>query len=79
MWITGLTIALMGHWFGAAWLTAKLILVGFLSILHGTLAGFLRRAERNEKTRQLPALRFAAPTVIVAVATIAVLAVVKRF
>lgn len=79
VWITGLTIALMGHWFGAGWLTAKLLLVVFLSALHGTLAGLLRRAERNDTVRRSPVSRFAAPTVIVTVGVIACLAVMKFF
>lgn len=79
VWITGPTIALMGHWFGAGWLTAKLPLVIFLSALHGTLAGLLRRAERDDTVRRSPVSRFAAPTVIVTVGAIVCLAVLKLF
>jgi uncharacterized membrane protein len=77
VWITGPTIALMGHWFGALWLTAKLFLVVFLSVLHGTLAGFSRRVERDDMVHESPVLRFAAPTVIVTVVAIVGLAVLK--
>ncbi|KAE8753407.1 MULTISPECIES: CopD family protein [Paraburkholderia] len=77
VWITGPTIALMGHWFGAAWLTAKLPLVVLLSALHGMLAGFSRRAERDDTVRESSALRFAAPAVIVIVVAIVFLAVLK--
>lgn len=61
VWITGPVVALMGHWFGALWLSIKLVLVVMLSILHGVLAGTLRRAERQGEARQSPILRFAAP------------------
>ncbi|WP_345891875.1 hypothetical protein [Burkholderia sp. Ap-962] len=44
VWITGPSIAVMGHWFGAVWLSVKLVLVVGLSILHGVLSGSLQRA-----------------------------------
>ncbi|AMV48267.1 CopD family protein [Paraburkholderia caribensis] len=79
VWITGVAIALMGHWFGAAWLILKLPLVVLLSALHGTLAGFLRRVERDASEHRPPVLRFVAPAVIVAVAAIVCLVVLKLF
>ena len=44
LWGFGLTLALMGGWFGAGWLTVKLALVLALSGVHGALSGQLRRA-----------------------------------
>ncbi|RQR22287.1 hypothetical protein DIE23_36895 [Burkholderia sp. Bp9143] len=79
VWITGPTIAIMGHWFGSAWLTVKLVLVVLLSALHGMLAGFLRRVERDDTARGSPVLQFAAPAVIVVVVAVVWLAVVKFF
>lgn len=77
VWITGPTIAMMGHWFGAAWLTVKIALAVFLSALHGMLTGFSRRAERDGAVRESSALKFAAPAVIVIVVAIVFLAVLK--
>lgn len=80
VWITGLAIALSGHWFGAAWLSVKLAVVTALSALHGMLAGTLRRMERDDLV-VVPArwLGHAAGAVVVATGIVVGLVVIKPF
>ncbi|WP_175948002.1 CopD family protein [Burkholderia pyrrocinia] len=80
VWITGIAIALSGHWFGAAWLPAKLAVVVALSALHGMLAGTLRRMERDDLV-VVPAqwLGQAAGAVVVATGIVVGLVVIKPF
>jgi len=80
VWITGIAIALSGHWFGAAWLSVKLAVVTALSALHGMLAGTLRRMERDDLV-VVPAqwLGHAAGAVVVAVGIVVGLVVIKPF
>ncbi|KGB93432.1 MULTISPECIES: CopD family protein [Burkholderia] len=80
VWIAGIALALNGHWFGAAWLSAKLALVAALSVLHGILAGTLRRMERDDLVvMPAPWLGQAAGAAIVAIALVVGLAVIKPF
>ncbi|KVL30920.1 CopD family protein [Burkholderia sp. MSMB1835] len=80
VWIAGIALALSGHWFGAAWLSAKLALVAALSVLHGILAGTLRRMERDDLVvMPVPWLGQAAGAAIVAIALVVGLAVIKPF
>ncbi|MDR6499929.1 CopD family protein [Burkholderia sp. DN3021] len=80
VWITGIAIALSGHWFGAAWLSVKLVVVTALSALHGMLAGTLRRMERDDLV-VVPAqwLGQAAGAVVVAAGIVVGLVVIKPF
>ena len=80
VWITGIAIALSGHWFGAAWLSVKLAVVVALSALHGMLAGTLRRMERDDLV-VVPAqwLGQAAGAVVVATGIVVGLVVIKPF
>ncbi|WP_338640576.1 CopD family protein [Burkholderia pyrrocinia] len=80
VWITGIAIALSGHWFGAAWLSVKLAVVTALSALHGMLAGTLRRMERDDLV-VVPAqwLGQAAGAVVVATGIVVGLVVIKPF
>ncbi|WP_446901419.1 CopD family protein [Burkholderia sp. YIM B11467] len=80
VWITGVAIALNGHWFGAAWLSVKLVIVAALSALHGILAGTLRRMERDDLV-VAPAswLGQAAGAVVVAMGIVVGLVVIKPF
>lgn len=76
VWITGITIALSGHWFGAAWLSVKLAVVVALSALHGTL----RRMERDDLVVvPTPWLGQAAGAVVAATAIVVGLVVIKPF
>ncbi|NIF39435.1 hypothetical protein F3J14_00640 [Burkholderia sp. Tr-862] len=80
VWITGIAIALNGHWFGAAWLSVKLIVVTALSALHGILAGTLRRMERDDLVVvPAPWLGQAAGAVVVAAGIVVGLVVIKPF
>ncbi|KWO43487.1 hypothetical protein WT97_17270 [Burkholderia sp. MSMB1459WGS] len=80
VWIAGIALALSGHWFGAAWLSAKLALVAALSVLHGILAGTLRRMERDDLVvMPAPWLGQAAGAAIVAIGLVVGLAVIKPF
>ncbi|MDY7789277.1 CopD family protein [Burkholderia ubonensis] len=80
MWISGITIALSGRWFGDAWLSAKLVAVVALSALHGILAGTLRRMERDDLV-VAPAqwLGQAGGAVVVATGIVVGLVVIKPF
>lgn len=80
VWITGIAIALSGHWFGAGWLSVKLAVVTALSALHGMLAGTLRRMERDDLV-VVPAqwLGQAAGAVVVATGIVVGLVVIKPF
>ncbi|KVD49765.1 hypothetical protein WS61_04145 [Burkholderia sp. ABCPW 11] len=78
--VTAPALALSGHWFGAAWLSAKLALVAALSVLHGILAGTLRRMERDDLVvMPAPWLGQAAGAAIVAIGLVVGLAVIKPF
>ncbi|VWB77629.1 hypothetical protein BLA14095_03570 [Burkholderia lata] len=79
-WIAGIALALYGHWFGAAWLSVKLVVVVALSALHGILAGTLRRMERDDLVVvPAPWLGQAAGAVVAATAIVVGLVVVKPF
>lgn len=76
VWVTGIAIALSGHWFGAAWLSAKLAVVVALSALHGTL----RRMARDDLAVAPAAwLGQAAGAVVAAAAIVVGLVVIKPF
>ncbi|KVN25003.1 hypothetical protein WJ63_17520 [Burkholderia pyrrocinia] len=80
VWITGIAIALHGHWFGDAWLTAKLVVVTALSALHGILAGTLRRMARDDLVVvPKPWLGQAGGVVVVATGIVVGLVVIKPF
>lgn len=49
-WGFGILLAIQGGWFSHGWLMAKVVLVVFLSGLHGALTGRLRRAIRKPET-----------------------------
>ncbi|WP_336816789.1 CopD family protein [Burkholderia gladioli] len=77
VWITGPSIAVMGHWFGAVWLSVKLVLVVGLSILHGVLSGSLQRAQHQGRLCHSSMFRFAAPAILALALVIVGLAVMK--
>ncbi len=75
VWALGLTLALSGGWFKAAWLIAKLGVVVALSGLHGVQSAKLRRLAGEGSVS--PPSRFVAPLAVVAMIVIALLAVLK--
>ena len=78
VWALGIAVALGGGWFGAGWLSAKLLLVVALTGLHGIQAGALRRLAlgAGEPPRSLG---WAPVAVVLSFVAIALLAVAKPF
>jgi uncharacterized membrane protein len=78
VWALGIAAALGGGWFGAGWLSAKLLLVVTLTGLHGVQTGALRRLALGAgRTRR--SLGWAPVAVVLSFAAIALLAVAKPF
>ncbi|MBL6080061.1 CopD family protein [Belnapia sp. T18] len=77
-WAFGIATALGEGWFGAGWLSAKLLLVVALTGLHGLQAGALRRLAL-EAGRPPRGLGRAPVAVVLSLVAIAVLAVAKPF
>lgn len=77
VWLLGIVLAVRGEWFGAPWLTIKLVLVGALSALHGFLSGMLRRLVRADALPISPRLRHAPLAAIAGVIAIIMLVVLK--
>jgi uncharacterized membrane protein len=78
VWAFGIAAALGGGWFGAGWLSAKLLLVAALTGLHGVQAGALRRLALGAG-RPRHGLGWAPVAVVLSFAAIALLAVGKPF
>jgi protoporphyrinogen IX oxidase len=78
VWVLGITTALSGGWFGAGWLSAKLLLVVALTSLHGVQAGALRRLVLGAGNPQ-SGLGWAPLAVVLSLVAIALLAVAKPF
>ncbi|MFQ3788999.1 CopD family protein [Halomonas sp. A29] len=74
-WIFGLSLALSAGWFASRWLIVKLAFVVALSALHGVQSGRLRRFVRDGKLAQ--GIPGAGIGIVIAMLTIAILAVVK--
>jgi len=79
-WGLGLAMAVLGHWFAAAWFSAKLTVVLALTALHGIQAGMLRQLIGNG-TRRKPsaALRFALLGILLSIGAVVALVVLKPF
>jgi putative membrane protein len=73
LWAFGIGLAVSGGWFTHGWLQAKLVLVVFLSAIHGLQSGQVRRLVLGHGVEPLRALALVVPAVI----TITVLAVIK--
>ncbi len=79
-WVAGIAVASRNHWFGAGWLSVKLVLVFLLSALHGVQAGTLRRLLRGSTDAQVPRLlRLAPQLALVCTTAIVALVVLKPF
>ncbi|MCD7110900.1 CopD family protein [Rhizobium sp. DKSPLA3] len=78
-WLFGLVAAWQGDWFTAPWLHAKLLLVVFLSALHGMLSGALRRTAADPNRLPPAFARHAGAIVLVTMLVIVLLVVVKPF
>lgn len=74
-WIFGVALAISAGWFASLWLIIKLAFVVALSALHGMQSGRLRRFVRDGKLAQ--GIPGAGIGIVIAMLTIALLAVVK--
>jgi uncharacterized membrane protein len=77
VWLLGLSLAFQGHWFGAFWLWAKLVLVLALSAWHGAQAGALRRMAGGSAPDPPRGRQFAPLAIVVAILAIVLLAALK--
>ena len=79
VWLFGIAVAVMGHWLSSPWLMAKLVIVIFLSGLHGVQTGRLKRYA-NDVTRVPPSwLQHSGPITIGCMLVIVVLVATKPF
>ena len=78
-WVFGLWMTQDAGWWAEGWLTTKLLLVIFLSAVHGILSGRLKRLA-GEPGHQLPAkIRMAIPAILLCALMIIILVVIKPF
>lgn len=75
-WLCGITMALQGKWFPTFWLGMKLMLVIFLSALHGYQSGCLKRLLTSSEPARL-SMRHSAGVTLVCMLTIVSLVVFK--
>jgi protoporphyrinogen IX oxidase len=78
-WLAGLYLAWVGHWFSAAWLHGKLLLVVLLSGVHGFFARWVKdfAADRNRRSPKFYRIINEVPTVLMI--GIVILVIVKPF
>lgn len=76
-WALGIALVTLGGWFGAHWLSAKLVIVVGLSGLHGVMAASLRRRVDHPGQPTAAWIRFAPLLVVVGPAFVALLVVLK--
>jgi len=74
VWASGLTLAMMGHWFASPWLIAKMAIVALISAAHGVNSGRLRR---RTETARAPRRGVPAGLVLGAVAVAVLLVAMK--
>lgn len=74
-WVFGLSLAVWAEWFPSLWLMFKLVVVVALSAFHGMQSGRLRRlVQGGQPEKRIPGAGFG---IVLAMLTIAVLAIVK--
>lgn len=79
-WALGLSMAILGHWFAAAWLSTKLVVVLGLSALHGIQTAALRCLIAGDTCRKpSAALRFTPHAILLTLATVSALVILKPF
>jgi putative membrane protein len=78
-WLFGLLLATAGGWFGAGWLSVKLLGVLLLSAFHGCCVGWVRRfaSDSNQHSARFYRIANEIPTVLLI--AIVLLAVLKPF
>jgi len=79
VWILGITLATVGHWWSSGWLMAKLLIVIGLSGYHGFMVGYGKKLARGERPVSGRALRIMNEVPGIATAAIVVLVVLKPF
>jgi putative membrane protein len=78
-WLAGLYLAWAGHWFAAAWLHGKLLLVVALSGVHGFFSRWVKNfaADRNTRSQRFYRVINEVPTILMI--GIVLLVVIKPF
>ena len=79
VWIFGITLATVGHWWAAGWLGAKLLIVVALTAYHGWMVGYGRKLARGQRPVSGKSLRLMNEVPGIAAAAIVVLVIVKPF
>ncbi len=79
VWIFGVTLATVGHFWASGWLMAKFAIVVGLTAYHGWMVGYGRRLARGERPVSGRALRLMNEIPGIATAIIVVLVVLKPF
>ena len=78
-WLFGIVVAVQGDWFSQPWLHAKLLLVVFLSALHGNLSASMRRLQAEPDRKPAAYLGHAGLATLAAMLVIVLLVVTKPF
>lgn len=79
VWILGITLATVGHFWSSGWLMAKLSIVIGLSAYHGYMVGYGKKLARGERPVSGRALRIMNEIPGIATAVIVILVVLKPF
>lgn len=79
VWILGITLATVGHWWSSGWLMAKFAIVVALSGYHGYMVGYGKKLARGERPVSGKALRIMNEIPGIATAVIVILVVLKPF
>lgn len=79
VWLFGLSLAFIGHFWDQAWLQAKFAVVLALSAYHGWMVGYGKKLARGERPVSGRALRMMNELPGIAAAVIVILVVVKPF
>ena len=79
VWIFGLTLATVGHWWTSGWLMAKFAIVFALSGYHGYMVGYGKKLARGERPVSGKALRIMNEIPGIATAVIVIVVVLKPF
>ena len=79
VWIFGLSLAFIGHFWDQGWLQAKLAVVLALSAYHGWMVGYGKKLARGERPVSGRALRLMNELPGIAAAVIVILVIVRPF
>lgn len=79
LWIAGIVMIVSHGQIPHAWLLIKILVVFFLSALHGLLSGDLRKRATGQPTKNYALLRNAAGIIALSVIIIGILAIIRPF